>query len=262
MHDSASRLVRRYTIEHYDGSRRQARAYDACAETTLTICIDGTPFVRMACSGEHMPELVTGFLFSCGVINTADDIAALDISPRNHGCCDAFVRLAAAAPATAPLTLTSALGWSVPLQERAFPTIPRPAGPSWEARHIMAAAGTLDAHSEIFHLTGGCHNAALLDRRGLVFFCMDIGRHNAIDTLIGHALRRRLHRQELMILSSGRIASEIVHKALRAGFPILASLSRAMAASIDLARASGLTLLGNVRTSGFDIYHDNGCLLF
>ncbi|MCI7569861.1 MAG: formate dehydrogenase accessory sulfurtransferase FdhD, partial [Desulfovibrio sp.] len=184
----------------------------------------------------------------------------MTFSSRDAACCDAHVRLTAA-PAAAPLTLTSALGWSVPLQDRALPRLPRPDRPSWDARRIMRAARTLDEHSEIFHLTGGCHNAALLDRNGLVFFCMDIGRHNAIDTLIGYALRHRLNRRDLMILSSGRIASEIVHKALRAGFPVLASLSRAMAASIDLARACGLTLLGNVRDSGFDIYHDNGCLI-
>ena len=260
MTETESRLVRRYEIEHYDGSQRQPRTFTTCAETTLTIHIDGAPFVRMACSGEHMPELITGFLFSCGVINSADDLAGMTFSSRDAACCDAHVRLTAA-PAAAPLTLTSALGWSVPLQDRALPRLPRPDRPSWDARRIMRAARTLDEHSEIFHLTGGCHNAALLDRNGLVFFCMDIGRHNAIDTLIGHALRHRLNRRDLMILSSGRIASEIVHKALHAGFPVLASLSRAMAASIDLARACGLTLLGNVRDSGFDIYHDNGCLI-
>lgn len=261
MNDAASRLVRRYDITHYDGVRRQRRSFTACVETTLTIRIDGTPFVRMACSGEHMPELVTGFLFSCGVINTLEDIAELKVSPRADGICDASVCLAGA-PAAAPLTLTSALGWSVPLRERALPTLPRPARPTWEARRIMQAAKTLDDASELFHLTGGCHNAALLDRQGLVFFCMDIGRHNAIDTLIGHTLRQQRDRRDLMVLSSGRIASEIVHKALRAGFPVFASLSRAMTSSIDLARAAGLTLLGNVRTTGFDIYHDNGHILF
>lgn len=261
MNDAASRLVRQYTVEHYDGSQRQQRSFATCAETALTIYIGGAPFVRMACSGEHMPELVTGFLFSCGVINGVRDIAALDIVPQTDAACEARVQLNTA-PNAAPLTLTSALGWSVPLQDRALPRLPRPATPSWEARRIMEAAQTLDARSEIFHLTGGCHNAALLDRKELVFFCMDIGRHNAIDTLIGYALRHNLERRDLMVLSSGRIASEIVHKALRAGFPILASLSRAMAASIDLARATGLTLLGNVRTSGFDIYHDNGCIVF
>ena len=261
MTDAASRLVRRYDIERYDGARRQPRSFVACAETTLTIRLDGAPFVRMACSGEHMPELVTGFLFSCGLVSEAEDIAALDISHQGKGRCDALVRLKAA-PAAAPLTLTSALGWNAPIQERALPRIPRPARPSWDAKRIMAAAETLDAHSEIFRLTGGCHNALLLNREGPVFFCMDIGRHNAVDTLVGHALLRGLDRRELMVLSSGRIASEIVHKALRAGFPILASLSRAMAASIDLARATGLSLLGNVRTDGFDIYHDNGQLLF
>ena len=261
MSDAASRLVRRYDIAHYDGAQQRLRTVPVCVETTLTIHLDGAPFVRMACSGEHIPELVTGFLFSCGVINALEDMAALDVSPRPNTACDVFVRLKNA-PAAAPLTLTSALGWSVPLQQRALPCLPRPSRPTWEARWILRAARTLDDASELFHLTGGCHNAALLDRHGLVFFCMDIGRHNAIDTLIGYALRQQRDLRELMVLSSGRIASEIVHKALRAGFPVFASLSRAMAASIDIARSTGLTLLGNVRTTGFDIYHDNGHILF
>ena len=115
MNDAASRLVRQYTVEHYDGVQRQQRSFTTCAETTLTICVGGAPFVRMACSGEHMPELVTGFLFSCGVINGVRDIAALDIVPQTDAACEARVQLNTA-PNAAPLTLTSALGWSVPLQ--------------------------------------------------------------------------------------------------------------------------------------------------
>lgn len=261
MNDAVSDLVRHYEIEHYDGIQRTPRALVSCAETTLTIRIDGTAFVRMACSGQHLPELVIGFLFSCGIINSTADVEALDVSSQSAASCMADVRLSVASAAR-PLTLTSALGWSVPLQDRVLPRIPRPEYPSWNAQHIMAAAQILDDRSEIFHITGGCHNAALLDRQGVVFFCLDIGRHNAIDTLIGYALRQGLDCRELMILSSGRIASEIVHKALRAGFPIFASVSRAMAVSIDLARATGLTLLGNVRTSGFDIYNENGQIRF
>jgi len=113
----------------------------------------------------------------------------------------------------------------------------------------------------VFPQPGGCHNAALLNRQGMVFYCLDIGRHNAIDTLVGYMLVEGLDPAEHMIVSSGRIASEIAQKAIRAGVPVFASLSRAMSRAVDLARATGLTLLGNVKSGSMHIYHENGQLM-
>ena len=153
------------------------------------------------------------------------------------------------------------MGWNIPLAARQLPNVPRAQTPTWNPQVILRGAQELEERSEIFHQTGGCHNAALLNRQGMVFYCLDIGRHNAIDTLVGYMLVEGLNPADHMIISSGRIASEIAQKAVRIGVPVFASLSRAMSRAVDLARASGLTLLGNVKSGSMHIYHENGQLV-
>ena len=153
------------------------------------------------------------------------------------------------------------MGWNIPLAARQLPRVPRAQVPTWDPRVILHGAQELEQRSEIFHQTGGCHNAALLNRQGMVFYCLDIGRHNAIDTLVGYMLVEGLNPADHMIISSGRIASEIAQKAVRIGVPVFASLSRAMSRAVDLARANGLTLLGNVKSGSMHIYHENGQLV-
>lgn len=256
---SAPQLTRDHSVLLLKDGTLREHVFTACVETSLTVVVNGAPFVRLACSGEHPEDLVTGFLFSCRVVESPADILSLRLEGDGE---DRVAAVETASRADRPtMTLTSALGWNVPLPARAVPRLPRPERPEWRAETIMEAVAELDRRSEVFHRTGGCHNAMLLDRSGVVFFAMDIGRHNAIDTLVGHALRHDLDRSRHMVISSGRIASEIVQKILCAGFPVFGSISRAMSRAIDLAREAGLTLLGDIRPHGFHIYHDEGRLI-
>ena len=243
--------------------------------------VNGVPFVRVACSGQHLRYLVPGFLYSCGVIESLHDLAGVDVTPLSAAasgatspdgaeevrvdvllrgaCCS---KAAGSTEQAAPrLTITSAMGWNIPLSARKLRRMPRAEVPSWDPRVILRAAQELEERSEVFHQTGGCHNAALLNRQGMVFYCLDIGRHNAIDTLVGYMLVEGLNPADHMIISSGRIASEIAQKAVRIGVPVFASLSRAMSRAVDMARATGLTLLGNVKSGSMHIYHENGQLV-
>ena len=281
--------VRSYDILTYSEGTVAPSVFLSCREQTLTVHVNGVPFVRVACSGQHLRYLVPGFLYSCGVISSLHDLAGMDITPmaanaagqaqtqnqtqaqadsaeelrvdvllRGPCCSKAASSTEQAAPR---LTITSAMGWNIPLAARQLPNVPRAQTPTWNPQVILRGAQELEERSEIFHQTGGCHNAALLNRQGMVFYCLDIGRHNAIDTLVGYMLVEGLDPAEHMIVSSGRIASEIAQKAIRAGVPVFASLSRAMSRAVDLARATGLTLLGNVKSGSMHIYHENGQLM-
>ncbi|QCC85995.1 sulfurtransferase FdhD [Desulfovibrio desulfuricans] len=270
--------VRSYDILTYSKGKVEPAVFLSCREQTLTMHVNGVPFVRVACSGQHLQYLVPGFLYSCGVINSLRDLAGVDVTPLpaegatpdgaeevrvdvllQDPCCS---KAAAHAGQAAPkLTITSAMGWNLPMSAKRLATIPRAQSPSWDPQVILRGAQELEERSEVFHQTGGCHNAALLNRQGMVFYCLDIGRHNAIDTLVGYMLVEGLDPAEHMIVSSGRIASEIAQKAIRAGVPVFASLSRAMSRAVDLARATGLTLLGNVKSGSMHIYHENGQLM-
>ena len=273
--------VRSYDILTYSKGKVAPAVFLSCREQTLTVHVNGVPFVRVACSGQHLRYLVPGFLYSCGVINSLHDLAGVDVTPLagnaadqvqadsaeelrvdvllRGACCS---KAASSTDQAAPrLTITSALGWNIPLAARQLPSMPRAQIPTWDPQVILRGAQELEERSEIFHQTGGCHNAALLNRQGMVFYCLDIGRHNAIDTLVGYMLVEGLNPADHMIISSGRIASEIAQKAVRIGVPVFASLSRAMSRAVDLARASGLTLLGNVKSGSMHIYHENGQLV-
>ncbi|MBP7449533.1 MAG: formate dehydrogenase accessory sulfurtransferase FdhD [Flavobacteriales bacterium] len=113
----------------------------------------------------------------------------------------------------------------------------------------MRAAQTVFAH------TGGIHAAALFDRKGsLVLLREDVGRHNAVDKVIGAAIGMSLDPNEHQMLVSGRAGFELVQKCVVAGIPLMAAVGAPSSIAVDLARRTGLTLIGFLRGDRFNIY--------
>ncbi len=108
--------------------------------------------------------------------------------------------------------------------------------------------------SALYQETGGVHSAALSDGKDILLFSEDIGRHNAVDKLIGKAFLRSISLEDRVLLTSGRVTSEIVTKAARSRFPILVSRAAPSCMAISIAEDAGITLIGFARGDRMNIY--------
>jgi len=140
------------------------------------------------------------------------------------------------------------------LQVRQCPVIP--AGPEVPVDVIYSLPETLQASQGVFRSTGGLHAAALFDMSGrLLQSREDVGRHNAVDKLVGWALLEgKLPLRECILLVSGRTSYEILQKSLAAGIPIVCAISAPSSLAVDVAREFGITLIGFLRDQRCNVY--------
>jgi len=133
-------------------------------------------------------------------------------------------------------------------------TVIRPWG-RVDAAVITRLPDAMRTAQTVFRHTGGIHAAALFDRAGrLLLLREDVGRHNAVDKVVGAALNAGLPMHEGMLLVSGRAGFELVQKCVVAGIPLMAAVGAPSSLAVDLARSNGLTLLGFLRDGRFNIY--------
>ncbi len=215
----------------------------------------------------HDLELAAGFLFTEGIIQHREQILALEsISGDTKTNRDNVVRIELD-PATAPdfekmrrhFFATSSCGIcgkasidSVRVRALQCPNLDFQLG----AAVLLALPGALRSAQAVFERTGGLHAAALFDSHGaLQVVREDIGRHNAVDKVIGWALlEQRVPLSDSALLVSGRGGFEIIQKAIIAGLPLVASVSAPSSLAVQLARELRLTLVGFLRGRRFVIY--------
>ena len=122
------------------------------------------------------------------------------------------------------------------------------------AQDVFTLAGEFQHRSHVFRTTGGVHSAALCDTKSILLFSEDIGRHNAIDKIFGECLLQDIPTDDRLIITSGRISSEILLKVAKRNIPILISRSAPTDLGVKLADDLGITLLGFVRGKRMNAY--------
>lgn len=247
-------------ILKYRGSDKEAVADSIVVEAPVTIYLNGAEMVTLLCTPEKIDRLALGFLRSEGLLATIDDLAALRVR-EEEGLVEVELKDGSglAEKLYGKRTVTSGCGkgtifFNVLDSLRASPLQGRL---TVGADHLPALMNSMQEKAELFKLTGGVHSAALADSAGLIYFCEDIGRHNAIDKIVGECLLAGIPTDDKIIISSGRLSSEILLKAAKLQIQILISRAAPTSLCIDLAESLNITLAGFVRGRRFNIYSNS-----
>ena len=232
-------------------------------EAPLEVRLNGQPFsVIMRTPGTDR-ELTLGFLFSEGLVRRRADVQRVDLDESVGVANVVFERGRADAVAEAlgqrrQVAMHSSCGLCGRRNLESLEINARPLAGEWsvETATIDGLPTTLHAAQPAFAQTGGLHAAGLFDLEGrLVASAEDVGRHNAVDKLVGRMFEGgRLPLSRLLLLVSGRASFEIVQKAWLAGIPLVAAVSAPSSLAVDLACQAGMTLLGFVRDGRFNVY--------
>jgi FdhD protein len=215
----------------------------------------------------HDEELALGFLFTEGVLQDPAQVAATGHCPGARGAAAGNVVNVTLRPdvpfdverLSRNVYTTSSCGIcgkaSLELIRIACPR--RPEGDSrWDPVRLGALADGVREAQTVFASTGGLHAAALFDPRGrLLVLREDVGRHNAVDKVVGSRFRDPgLPASDTLLWVSGRASFELVQKAAVAGIPSLASVGAPSSLGVDAAREFGMTLVGFLRDGRFNVY--------
>lgn len=237
------------------------------AEEPLEIRIGDEPLsVTMRTPGDDL-ELTAGFLLTEGLIQRGEQIAALEMAQDERAASAGNVVVARLTPDVATdsekmrrnFFAASSCGicGKASIDSVRSRTL-QPPNPDFRCAPelLVALPDALRASQAVFGRTGGLHAAALFSASGeLLVLREDIGRHNAVDKVIGWALRgNRIPLSNEILLVSGRGGFEIIQKAIVAGVPVVASVSAPSSLAVKLAREMGLTLVGFLRERRFVIY--------
>lgn len=264
------RVTSRRRVNHLAGASATERADTLVVEEPLEIRVNGSAItVTMRTPGSDI-ELAQGFLLTEGMITDREDVVSVqycrgagDDGLNTYNVLDVTLRAGVQAPevdVTRNFYTTSSCGVCGKASLEAVRLISRhspgddPA--TVAASTLCALPDQLRTAQKVFASTGGLHGAALFGVDGTMLAAReDVGRHNAVDKVIGWALEAgRIPLSAAVLLVSGRASFELTQKAVMAGIPILAAVSAPSSLAVDLAAESGLTLVAFLRGDSMNVY--------
>lgn len=221
-------------------------------ETIISIYVNGQELVTVMCSPLDVEALALGFLANEGVIESMDEVGLVKANV-SQTVVDVILRRREFSPPRR-IILTAGCGMGVTLQqltehhpalESSFVTTPDV---------LLARMRDLHSSARLYNAVRGVHTAVLADEHRVLVAAEDVGRHNTIDKLAGHALQEGISTQDRMILTSGRISSEMLTKARRMGVPVVGSRTAPTSTAVRLATAWNICIVGYLRRGGLRVY--------
>jgi FdhD protein len=226
-------------------------------EIPLTIFLNDREIITLLCTGAHAQGLAVGFLKSEGLVHKRNNIERIEVDADGQAVwVYSSEKTEEAEQLLGKRTITSGCGkgtifyhaldalQSLPIENQVLVSID-------QVRRLMAE---LHKRSELYRLSRGVHNCALASPEELLIFRTDIGRHNAVDMIIGECFLNNIPTKDKVLVTTGRITSEILLKAAKMQISMLISRSAATSLSLQLAETLKMTVLGYVRGGRILVY--------
>jgi len=227
-------------------------------ETPVTLWVNDQPWATLLCTPNARRELALGFAYFGGLFECLDDVALVWECPDDPNQVKLYLRRDEI-PALERQVITSGCGQGVIFTQLPPEVQGSPAEPV-KAEQLGDLMRAMQKGSDIHRTFGGTHTSALSDGREILALYEDIGRHNTIDKLMGHSLLSNLETRGLILLTTGRISSEMMYKATKMGVSVVVSRTTPTDLAVDMARRSGMTLVGYVRGRRLTVFNGSEAL--
>jgi FdhD protein len=241
------------TITYQDGEWNQTGA-EIIAERPVSLTVNNEVWLTFMCTPCDLEAMAIGFLYNEETISAVDEVASVRVCPAGDNI-DVWLQHAVDKPKTWTKT-SGCSGGSTSIEKTKIHT-----------GKVMCGNGSLLAPEKVgdlirqlneaqilYRKTGGVHTSALSDGEGLVLVAEDIGRHNTLDKLAGRYLLEKIKLGKKIILTTGRISSEMVQKAGRMGASVVISRTSPSTLSVKMAEQLGITLIGYAKSRRFTVY--------
>jgi FdhD protein len=269
--------IQEFEYVEWDGTVAKTITKPVIAETPWVLYLNNRELLTFMCSPVRLHALALGFLLGEGIISSLDDVwqikvfldenrvhlvfpdAGINEERRVATCAEAggsiVVQLRHAVPMLPERrVLTSGCGGGVTFDDLSGDHPPVQSSKQIDARQLSALMRELNYQATLYRHSRGVHTSALSDGERLCIVAEDVGRHNTLDKIRGEALLQNIDTRDQLLLTSGRISSEMITKARKMGVPIVASRTSPTATSVRLARQWNITLVGYARAPQLRIY--------
>ena len=257
-------LTAEFSAIRYDRGTLESRSIFLAREVPYTLFVNDHEILSIATLPTHLEELFVGFLVAEGVLISPREIEECAI---DHG--SMLVRMEVDVPderlekilRKGMLTSGCAGGLVFSTEVAAAPVVRDKGSLGVSTSTILDRMLELDTYKGIYSVTRGVHAASVANSSETLTILEDLGRHNAVDKIVGHCFLNALNTSDKILLTTGRITSEVLTKAARGGFPLIVSRSSASALAMSMAKQCAIDVVTYVRARRFNYFSHGACSL-